>query len=86
MKKKKCNNNKTPNNNDKSSSSMENVVVVACKVYGCEEVCENKYQIWSKTCRSCLNAKEVFVEKGDEMASRFCQKCTKFHGVHMFEA
>ena len=74
-----------PNNNDKSSSSMENVVVVACKVYACEEVCENKYQIRSKTCRSCLNAKEVFVEKGDEMASRFCQKCTKFHGVHMFE-
>ena len=72
-------------NNDKSSSSMENVVVVACKVYACEEVCENKYQIRSKTCRSCLNAKEVFVEKGDEMASRFCQKCTKFHGVDMFE-
>jgi hypothetical protein len=76
-----------PNNNEKSSrSSMENVVVkVACKVYACEEVCENKYQIRSKTCRSCLNAKEVFVEKGDEMASRFCQKCTKFHGVDMFE-
>ena len=77
-----------PNNNEKSSrSSMENelVVKVACKVYACEEVCENKYQIRSKTCRSCLNAKEVFVEKGDEMASRFCQKCTKFHGVDMFE-
>ena len=76
------------NNNEKSSrSSMENelVVKVACKVYACEEVCENKYQIRSKTCRSCLNAKEVFVEKGDEMASRFCQKCTKFHGVDMFE-
>jgi hypothetical protein len=93
-KKKKTNDDKeevlqeqNPNNknNDKSSSSMENVVVVACKVYACEEVCENKYQIRSKTCRSCLNAKEVFVEKGDEMASRFCQKCTKFHGVDMFE-
>ena len=72
-------------NNNASSSSMENVVVVACKVYACAEVCENKYQIRSKTCRSCLNAKEVFVEKGDEMASRFCQKCTKFHGVDMFE-
>ena len=92
-KKKKTNDDKeevlqeqNPNNknNDKSSSSMENVVVVACKVYACEEVCENKYQIRSKTCRSCLNAKEVFVEKGDEMASRFCQKCTKFHGVDMF--
>ena len=91
-KKKKTNDDKeevqqqqNPNNNDKSSSSMENVVGVACKVYACEEVCENKYQIRSKTCRSCLNAKEVFVEKGDEMASRFCQKCTKFHGVDMFE-
>ena len=92
-KKKKTNDDKeevqqqqNPNkNNDKSSSSMENVVVVACKVYACAEVCENKYQIRSKTCRSCLNAKEVFVEKGDEMASRFCQKCTKFHGVDMFE-
>ena len=70
----------------KTNDDMENVVVkVACKVYACEEVCENKYQIRSKTCRSCLNAKEVFVEKGDEMASRFCQKCTKFHGVDMFE-
>ena len=69
----------------KTNDDMENVVVkVACKVYACEEVCENKYQIRSKTCRSCLNAKEVFVEKGDEMASRFCQKCTKFHGVDMF--
>ncbi|CAL6435777.1 unnamed protein product [Bathycoccus prasinos] len=67
-----------PNNNEKSSrSSMENelVVKVACKVYA----------FGRKRVASCLNAKEVFVEKGDEMASRFCQKCTKFHGVDMFE-
>ena len=71
----------------KTTKKTKNVVVVkvACKVYACEEVCENKYQIRSKTCRSCLNAKEVFVEKDNEMASRFCQKCTKFHGVDMFQ-
>ena len=71
----------------KTTKKTKNVVVVkvACKVYACEEVCENKYQIRSKTCRSCLNAKEVFVEKDQKDASRFCQKCTKFHGVDMFQ-
>jgi hypothetical protein len=60
-------------------------VVVRCKIYQCDGICGNKYQIRSKTCRACLNAKEVYVKRGDETPSRFCQKCTKFHATDMFE-
>ena len=62
-----------------------NVKVVRCKVYKCDGICGNKYQIRSKTCRACLNAKEVYLERGDETPMRFCQKCTKFHATDMFE-
>ena len=62
-----------------------NVKVVRCKVYKCDGICGNKYQIRSKTCRACLNAKEVCLERGDETPMRFCQKCTKFHATDMFE-
>jgi hypothetical protein len=62
-----------------------NVKVVRCKVYKCDGICGNKYQIRSKTCRACLNAKEVYLERGDETPVRFCQKCTKFHATDMFE-
>jgi len=69
-----------------SSSSKDKVdVVVRCKIYQCDGICGNKYQIRSKTCRACLNAKEVYVKRGDETPSRFCQKCTKFHATDMFE-
>ena len=62
-----------------------NVKVVRCKVYKCDGICGNKYQIRSKTCRACLNAKEVYLERGDVTPMRFCQKCTKFHATDMFE-
>ena len=72
--------------NSLSSSSKDKVdVVVRCKIYQCDGICGNKYQIRSKTCRACLNAKEVYVKRGDETPSRFCQKCTKFHATDMFE-
>ena len=59
--------------------------VVKCKVHDCDGICRNKYQIRSRTCGKCLNAKEVFVEKEDAARKRFCQKCTRFHAVTEFE-
>ncbi len=59
--------------------------VVKCKVHDCDGICRNKYQIRSRTCGKCLNAKEVFVEKEDAAPKRFCQKCTRFHAVTEFE-
>ena len=61
------------------------ILVVKCKVHDCDGICRNKYQIRSRTCGECLNAKEVFVEKEDAAPKRFCQKCTRFHAVTEFE-
>ena len=92
------NNNNNINNNDdekkrnrsyyqkKSDIISGYKKVVTCRVDGCSTTCKNNYELKARVCLEHLKAESVRFEQDSSCVfKRFCQKCTRFEDLHLFD-
>ena len=92
------NNNNNINNNDdekkrnrsyyqkKSDIISGYKKVVTCRVDGCSTPCKNNYESRARVCLGHLKAESVRFEQDSSCVfKRFCQKCTRFEDLHLFD-
>ena len=91
------NNNNINNNNDdekkrnrsyyqkKSDIISGYKKVVTCRVEGCSTTCEYHYEIRARVCWEHLRAESVRFANSACGFKRFCQKCTRFEDLHLFD-
>ena len=59
--------------------------VVTCRVEGCSTTCEYHYEIRARVCWEHLRAESVRFANSACGFKRFCQKCTRFEDLHLFD-
>ena len=60
--------------------------VVTCRVDGCSTTCKNNYELKARVCLEHLKAESVRFEQDSSCGfKRFCQKCTRFEDLHLFD-